>query len=1188
MSSLPNNPSPFLKANIFSRFFHCWLSSLITRSHKQGTLHVDDLYDLPIDLESESLTDKLETNWLDEVQQCPHNPSLIRGTLRTMGWKLFLIGLLLIPLELLNIAQPLMLTYFMEFFEPCSTMSVWYAWLTAVGVIMILLCINLIFHRYVYMVVLCGVKMRVAYAGLVFRKVLRLSSRATNNFSSGKILNLIANDVNKVELIAPLQVITVIFLLWHFVRYIAFIAIGYTLLLLLIQPLLSRFFLRLRAEILKITDERVKTMSEILKSMRIVKMYCWESAFESKVRHIRNSIDTVLSNSYLNVTFLIMYGSMWLLNIRFDTRFFTMSYILLNYTRQCNVTYFNFAIRDLLQYIAAEKRIRRVIHATALDMDFVHLSHGANTVVGDQGVMLSGGQKARVNLARALYRNADIYLLDDPLSAVDAKVSKHLFEKSIKHFLREKISILVTHQIQYLQDATQIIVLDNGNVTHMGTYEELLTFSSTFAQLLEDINQHEEEQQSVVLNNQLSMNGSINSEKDPAEEEQKNLAVYSVETKQEGTVKFYAYISYLRAGIGVILGCVLVIVIFSVHQVLGIYNNWWLVTWSDDESRRYQNSTNCMQIRDVKTDKIHNMTNEEWTSHRNERFYILCALVFALCILIFLRLILSRFICLNAARVLHNKMFERVIRCPISFFDMNPSGRILNRFTSDVATMDESLPTTVTEFLTFWAQLLVGFLNPWSFISAIAALSSMIYIRYRFAPCSRDLKRLMGTTRSPVYSQLTSTIHGLKVIRSYHAENICTNEFFQHLDNNTRVNFLLTTLNRWSAMRFDWISLILIMLVIILAIIARLTQHEISSVEIALTLTYSLNLMSLFQWTIRQSVEVETQMTSVERVLDYCSLEQEESTIYRSHNCQPPSNWPQHGRIIFDNVSMSHSSQSHSLLALHHVSFIIKPTHKIGIVGRTGAGKSSLIQTLFRMGTLVDGHIIIDDIDISTLSLGDVRRRLSIIPQDPVLFTGTMRSNLDQFDQYSDAEIWDALEQVQLKKLVRDIMPDGLQSCVSESGANLSVGQKQLVCLARAILKKSKILVIDEATANVDNATDELIQKAIREQFITCTVLTVAHRLRTVIDSDHIMVLSDGRLVEFDSPEVLLSDNQSYFTALVKQAGPAEAEYLRTLANSRTSYDKQKQNNDILEDETSAEDIDVETDPLIISSLKML
>ena len=309
----------------------------------------------------------------------------------------------------------------------------------------------------------------------------------------------------------------------------------------------------------------------------------------------------------------------------------------------------------------------------------------------------------------------------------------------------------------------------------------------------------------------------------------------------------------------------------------------------------------------------------------------------------------------------------------------------------------------------------------------------MLFIRYHFARCLRDLKRIEGVTRSPIYSQLSSTIYGVKVIRSYHAEKIAHNEFHRHLDDNTRVNYLLLTMNRWVAIRFDWIAFAFISIITILAMVARLTQQAFSAADIALTLSFGLNLMGLVQWTIRfveqklnrlrvmvdifvihsrQSVEVETQMTAVERVLEYCALEQEPPAQLPPHLPSPPSNWPTHGRIIFDNVSMSHSTNSSISLALNRISLSINPAEKIGIVGRTGAGKSSLIQTLFRMGTIVHGRIIIDDIDIETVGLDDVRRRISIIPQDPVLFTGTMRSNLDQFGDYSDSEIWYALEQV--------------------------------------------------------------------------------------------------------------------------------------------------------------------------------
>ena len=350
-------------------------------------------------------------------------------------------------------------------------------------------------------------------------------------------------------------------------------------------------------------------------------------------------------------------------------------------------------------------------------------------------------------------------------------------------------------------------------------------------------------------------------------------------------------------------------------------------------------------------------------------------------------------------------------------------------------------------------------------ISAIA----MIFIRHKFASCLRDLKRIEGITRSPVYSYLTSTIDGLKVIRSYKAEDICSNEFVLHLNNNTRVNYLLCVLNRWAAIRFDWITVSFISLVTLLAMCAKIFQDNLSSADIALMMTYSLVLMGTLQWTIRLSVDVESQMTAVERVLEYCNLDEEPNREVPNDR-RPPSTWPSKGEIIYENVSMSHSDEENGHLALENISMNIRNQEKIGIVGRTGAGKSSLIQTLFRMGNLLRGQIRIDKIDISSIGLDDLRSRISIIPQDPVLFTGTIRSNLDPFNEYTDEQIWLSLEQVQLKEFICQTLPNNLQSTVIEGGANLSVGQKQLLCLARMILNKTKIIIIDEATANVDNA----------------------------------------------------------------------------------------------------------------------
>ncbi|CAF4394172.1 unnamed protein product [Rotaria sp. Silwood2] len=705
-------------------------------------------------------------------------------------------------------------------------------------------------------------------------------------------------------------------------------------------------------------------------------MSCWESTFDNKIRRVRkceiiqcairlliDCFQLFFSHTYIAVTLLMMYATMWSLNIRFDTRFFALATCMLSYMRLSVIDFFNLAVRSLAQYMAAKQRIQdgpfslknitfnarpgdliciigpvgagkveydhklfqRVIHATALDSDFAQLPYGANTLVGDQGVMLSGGQKARVNLARALYRDADIYLLDDPLSAVDVKVSKHLFEKSIKSCLGHNICFLATHQVQFLRYATTIIILDN-----MGTYAQLLDSSSLFASLLKETHQ-QQQNQSANLEKQSSIEDSNLIEKQDTETIS-SLPPTNIEMKQEGTIKWRVYVSYLQASVSLPIALLLIVLLFFAQQTTALFSTWWLAKLNDDESYRYQIFKNCTTMNIHKSNTMRLMNDYEWKEHRNREFYTYCL-------------------------------------------------------------------------------TLVCWLNPWSLIPAVMAGSVMILLRNCFSRCSRDLKRLESLTRSPIYSHLTSTIQGLKVIRSYRAEAMCLAEFHSHLDNNIRAEYLHTTVNQWATIRFDWIALIFITCITFLVVIVRIAQYHFTVADIALTLSFSLNLTGLLQWMIRQSVEVETQMTAVERVLEYCSLEQEPFTQV-SFNCCPPINWPSHGRIIFDNVSMSHSTDEHSPLVLQNISMTIDAGEKVGIVGRTGAGKTSFIQTLFRIGTLINGRIIIDNIDIASVGLNDVRHRISIIPQDPVLFIGTIRSNLDPFDRYSDTEIWRALEEV--------------------------------------------------------------------------------------------------------------------------------------------------------------------------------
>ncbi|RNA32981.1 multidrug resistance-associated 4-like [Brachionus plicatilis] len=467
-------------------------------------------------------------------------------------------------------------------------------------------------------------------------------------------------------------------------------------------------------------------------------------------------------------------------------------------------------------------------------------------------------------------------------------------------------------------------------------------------------------------------------------------------------------------------------------------------------------------------------------------------------------------------------MFGKVLKTPIRFFDINPIGRIINRFSNDTGILDDIIPSTICDFMNVFMTVvgsisLTLFLNYWILFPTIALAVLFIFIRNYYLTSSMEIKRIEATVRSPIFVHMGNTLCGMSTIRAANMEEKLNEEFFNHVDLHTRATSASIYINRW----LDAVTLIFTYTTLISCLlIKRYHLFEVESSEIGLMLVYLLQSTSLFQWAIRQSCEVENLMTSVERVLEYSELETEPLD---KGDRKPPVEWPSNGEICFNNVSFKYDKNLSYVL--NNINIKINAGEKIGIVGRTGAGKSSIIQTLFRMAE-PDGSLIIDDIDIKKLSLHDLRSKLSIIPQEPTLFIGTIRTNLDPLNQYPDNVLWDALEQVQLKEAIKE-MKDGLESEVHKGGSNLSVGQKQLICLARAIIKKSKILIIDEATANVDFKTDSMVQEAIRQCFKECTVITIAHRLHTIIDNDRILCLSQGRVVNFGHPIDLLTDKNS-------------------------------------------------------------
>ncbi|XP_039546373.1 canalicular multispecific organic anion transporter 1 isoform X1 [Pimephales promelas] len=803
-----------------------------------------------------------------------------------------------------------------------------------------------------------------------------------------------------------------------------------------------------------------------------------------------------------------------------------------------------------------EERYRSAVDACALGPDLDLLPGRDQTEIGEKGINLSGGQKQRVSLARAVYSSADVFFLDDPLSAVDSHVGKHLFERVIgpNGLLRNKTRILVTHGISFLPFVDEIVVLVNGVVSEVGSYDALRASKGAFNEFMETYGKEEnkangnkaaargsdfeeidtlpeglEPQADVspedIVSNTLKRenslrhsqrNGSVRVRKSSSlrskkdSDDKKGQRLIEKETMETGRVKFSVYLQYLRA-----MGWCYVtwsFLIYFIQNVAIIGQNLWLSDWTND-AEKYFNETYPNHIRDT-------------------RIGVFGALGIAQGILVFLGTILLADGSICASRTLHTNLLSNILKVPMVFFDTTPSGRIVNRFAKDIFTVDEMIPMSFRS----WILCLLGVLGTLFviclatpiFTAVVVPMAVIYYFVQRFyVATSRQLRRLDSVSRSPIYSHFGETVSGLSVIRAYGHQQRFLKQNEDTIDQNLKSVYPWIVSNRWLAMRLESLGNLVVFFSALFAVISR---DSLNSGLVGLSISYALNVTQTLNWLVRMTSELETNIVAVERVSEYTEIKNEAPWVTSN---RPPDDWPSGGKIRFENYKVRYRPELE--LILHGITCDIESTEKIGIVGRTGAGKSSLTNCLFRIIEASEGRIIIDGIDISTLGLHDLRSRLTIIPQDPVLFSGTLRMNLDPFLKFSDEEIWSVLELAHLKDYVRGL-PAGLQHEVSEGGENLSLGQRQLLCLARALLRKSRILILDEATAAVDLETDDLIQSTIRREFSHCTVLTIAHRLNTILDSSRVMVLDSGKIVEFDSPSTLLH-KQGHFYSMAKDAG---------------------------------------------------
>ncbi|XP_075154250.1 putative multidrug resistance-associated protein lethal(2)03659 [Haematobia irritans] len=796
---------------------------------------------------------------------------------------------------------------------------------------------------------------------------------------------------------------------------------------------------------------------------------------------------------------------------------------------------FEASIRDNITFVEKyeESRYKAVIHACELERDIELFPYGDSTIVGERGISLSGGQKARVSLARAVYKQADIYIFDDPLSAVDSQVGKKLLQQCFNRFLGDKIRILVTHHIQHLKNTDHLILMENGTTTEQGSYEALKN-TITFRVLLEQ----EDEDFKSNLKQVDSIVGVAKGETVKTDEKRVELKVDKGEDRKEnqmkGSVKMHTYMAYFHA-LGMPWVIFLVFMLFIMARGCQAAMDIFISRWATFEESL----------------PMENDTYSDYMAKRKRLILIYTIFIVCTLLLYILRTFGFFMICLKISLRLHDSLFNGIIRSFMYFFNTNPSGRILNRFSSDITNIDVALPQAMLDSIQFFVNafavlVVVALANYWLLIPAFIMIVLLYFCRNLYIGASRSLKRIEVMTRSPVYSHTNQTFQGLTTIRALNATHQLEMEFHSHQNNNTSALYLYVTTNRAFAF---WTDLICVLYIFAVTFSFLFINHGFYSGDVGLAITQSMSLVIMCQWGMRQTAEMENNMTSVERVMEYIELPAEPALETDVH-INLPESWPEMGRIYFKDLKLKYSHEGEYILKA--LNFSIRPMEKVGIVGRTGAGKSSIIQAIFRLAQN-EGLLDIDGFDISTLGLHDLRSRISIIPQEPILFSGTLRYNLDPFDDRTDEEIWQALDDVKLKSYVKSLK-GGLSARMYDGGSNFSMGQRQLVCMARAILRHNKILIMDEATANVDPETDKFIQEAIHTKFEKCTVLTIAHRLHTVMDNDRVLVMDAGRVVELGHPYQLLENPDGYLHQFVEKTGPGTAKHLRYIAEQ--SYRK--------------------------------
>jgi len=881
---------------------------------------------------------------------------------------------------------------------------------------------------------------------------------------------------------------------------------------------------------------------------------------------------------------------------------------------------FNATIREniLFGLDFDQKLYDKAVRISGLGKDLRDMVAGDQTEIGERGINLSGGQKQRVSIARAVYAQCDVYLFDDPLSALDAHVGKSVFEDCVWQGLKGKTRILVTNQIQFVNHCDKIIWLEknpldgSGQVRASGSYSDLMNNNTDFRQMMQEQGQTDAEQRKndeesnnedskhmdpVKLKRVASSRSIDDTTNKKKKKKKKNVGALVVKEEREtGTVSWKVVKAYISA----CGGCVVMVNLLFLWigtQALAQAANFWITVWTEN------------MLGDGFTVEFYLAIYVGWTIAQSFGEFV-SSLYFALK-------------GIAGAQVLHSSMFRSLLRAPMQFYNQTPLGRIINRLTKDQADIDRNLSRMISLAVRgvlqlFGTMIIIGIVTPYILVMFAPVLYLFWYAQRYFQCTAREIKRLDSVTRSPIYAQFNQCLDGTSSIRAYRAQDRLINDFYGKVDNNVRMYLTMISANRWLGLRLEFLGSLIALAA---ACVVVTTRSTIKAGVAGLALSQAFQVTGTLNLVVRLTSAAENSLNAVERVQEYGEVESEAPA--RVKQTDPNKAWPSTGEVRFENVQMRYRPELP--LVLRGLTFTVNPGEKVGIVGRTGAGKSSLFVALYRLVELCAGKIVIDGVDCARIGLASLREKLSIIPQDPVLFRGTIRFNMDPFNQHEDHEIIQALRRSHLlgaltsilrgmqnkqkderrkareariaerQKAMEDAKSGANQSrccCpggsagarsinrrgdgyvavplpfpeeeeekgkeltvldveVDAQGENFSVGQRQLLCMARALLRHSKILVLDEATAAVDTKTDELIQATIRNEFKNCTMLTIAHRINTIIDADRVLVMDLGRVAEFDTPGNLLANEKGAFTSLVNDTGPEVSRYLKDVATGK-------------------------------------